>query len=231
MARLNIPLLEKMARRRKKPIKYVRELISKRASRLSIASEAAQVLIAKDLGISTATLLRKLPSNVQEQIHRASNPPPAPGEKSRGGVSTQKRKPRDPLGAALESLLSDHELRGRCSDLLRKQKHSDRALREATTVLENRIRSYCPNHDNLNPEPLINTVLNADLNKAFILVSKNPNEQTGFHSICRGIVLAFRNKAHHRLDDKVSRESAIKFCSFIDVLLDILRNAQIKTGA
>jgi len=232
MARINVPLLEKMARKRKKPVKYIRELISKRASRQSITSEAAQILIAKDLDISTATLLRKLPPNVQEQVHRASTQSPASTDRSRRlSVSARTKKPRDPLGAALESLLSDHELRGRCSDLLRKQKHSDRALREATTVLENRIRSYCPNHENLNPEPLINTVLNGDINKAYIVVSKNPNEQIGFHSICRGIVLAFRHKAHHRLDDKVTRESAIKFCSFIDVLLDILRNAQIKTGA
>lgn len=231
MARINTKLLEKMARKRKKPIKYMRERISKFASRHSITSEAAQILIAKNLGISTATLLRKLPPNVQDQIHRTSNLGSA-GNRSHSVVSTQQRhKPRDPLGAALELLLSDHELRGRCSDLLRKQKHSDRALREATTVLENRIRSYCPNHSDLNPEPLINTVLNADINKAFIVISKNPNEQTGFHSICRGIVLAFRHKAHHRLDDKVTRESAIKFCSFIDVLLDLLRNAQIKSGA
>ena len=230
MARLNISLLEKIARRKKKPLKYVREQVSKRAFKLSIASESAQIVMAKELGISTATLLRKLPASVQDQIHRSSNP--TTGTVPRTGSNRSRTpKPRDPLGSALDSLLSDHEFRGRCSDLLRKQKHSDRALREATTVLESRIRSYCPNHDYLNPEPLINTVLSPDVSKAFIQVSKNPNEQVGFHSICRGIVLAFRHKAHHRLDDKVSRESAIKFCSFIDMLLDILHNAQIKPGA
>lgn len=232
IARLSLPLLEKIARKRNKPIKYIREQVSKRASRQAITSEAAAVVWARELGISTASVLRRLSPNVQEQVQRASSFAPTRNPPHREIVSHDGRiRQQDHLGAALDVLLSDTELRSRCADLLRKQKHSDRALREATTVLESRIRSYCPNHRTLNPEPLVNTVLNADISKAFIVVSKEPNEQSGIHSICRGIVLAFRHRAHHQLDDKVSRELAIKFCSFIDVLLEVLRNAQVRPGA
>jgi len=37
-------------------------------------------------------------------------------------------------------MLGDGELRGRCTDLLLRKKHHDRVVREATTILEDRIR-------------------------------------------------------------------------------------------
>jgi hypothetical protein len=58
--RIDENLLGKISERTGKSKKYIREQISKRASRLSVTSEAAQILWAKELGIGTTTALRKL---------------------------------------------------------------------------------------------------------------------------------------------------------------------------
>ena len=224
--RLDQALLERIASKTGKTVKYVREQVSKRASRLSVSSEAAQLLWAKEQGIGTAVALRKLPPHIQDQVRDALPTvfavPPRGSSKEATGKSTS-RAP-DPVTMAIEYLLSDAELRSRCKDLLKRRKHLDRALREATTVLEDRIRTLS-GLGGLNPEPLVNQALNPDPSKASLVVSTNRNEQEGFHSICRGIVKAFRNPAHHQLDEKVSPEDALKFCAFVDVLLDLLANA------
>lgn len=228
---LDESLLEKIARRVRKQEKYVREQISKRATRFSIASPAAQILWAKELGIGIGVALRKLPPHIQEQVQNTlpttfaiDNSKRSSKRKSR---SRSKTRPVDPISLAVDYLLADAELRSRCTDLLKKRQHLDRAFREATTVLENRIKRLA-NMKGRNPEQLVNLALNPDPTKAVLVVSSEPSEQTGFHSICKGIVLAFRNRAHHELDDNATREDALKFCAFIDVVLAILAKAQVR---
>jgi len=221
-----------MARKVGKPEKYVREQISKRASRFSIASQAAQVLWAKELGIGTGVALRSLPPHMQEQVQSAlptafvNHTPQSPT--SRKSTRRAYARVADPISLAVDYLLSDKELKSRCADLLKKRRHLDRAFREATTVLENRIKRLA-NMKGRNPEQLVNLALNPDTAKAILLVSSEQGEQAGFHSICKGIVLAFRHRAHHELDDQVTRESALKFCAFIDVVLTFLAKAQIRS--
>src|SRR5437899_12599196 len=72
-ARLDARLVEKIAHARRKPEKYVREQISKSAARLGIASEAAQIVMARELGLGTAQALRNLLPHLQDQVHRAPN--------------------------------------------------------------------------------------------------------------------------------------------------------------
>jgi hypothetical protein len=227
-ARLDQALLNRMAERTKKTPQYLREQTSRRASRLGITSEAAQVLWAKELGIGTAGALRRLPPHMQEQIQGAlpgsngSRPKATSNvEKSRGHAKQSSK-----LGATIDYLLSDAELRGRCKDLLQKGRHLDRVLREATTVLENRIKRTAGLKGSILPEQLVNVALNADPSKAILLMSDESNEQAGFRSICRGIVLAFRHRAHHNIDDGVTPQDALKFCGFIDVLLGFVGKAK-----
>ncbi len=230
--RLNAVLLRKIAQKRGKSEKYVREQISKMASRLGVSSEAAQVLWAKQLEIGAAVALRRLPPYVQEQVRSALPTLFAYGERCPRSKTTQAlhahKKQVDPFPLAIDYLLADEELKSRCSDLLRKRQHLDRVLREATTILENRIKRLANITSSINPEPLVNKALNPDPNKAILIVSLNPGEQAGFHSICRGIVLAFRHRAHHQLDEKVTRDDALKFCAFIDVILAVLGRACIQ---
>jgi len=230
--RLNAALLDKIALKAHKPLKYIREQISKRAARLGISSEAASVLWAKQLGLGTGVALRKLPPHVQDQVRNALPSifivdQPHLRSRTKRIQATRSRRV-DPLSLAIDYLLSDKELKDRCSDLLRKHRHLDRVLREATTILESRIKSLAGITVSINPEALVNTALNPDPSKAIFLVSKDASEQAGFHSICRGIVLAFRHPAHHQINEKVTREDALKICAFIDVLLAILEEANIQ---
>lgn len=228
---LNHSLLKKIAQRVRKPEKYVREQISKRAARFSIASPAAQVLWAKELNIGTGVAFRSLPPHVQDQVQSAL--PTAFVSESGGSSSRPKSKARhsvrsaDPISLAVDYLLTDGELKSRCTDLLKKRHHLDRAFREATTVLENRIKQRA-GMKGRNPEQLVNLALNPDPMKAILIVSSEPSEQTGFHSICKGIVLTFRHRAHHELDDNATREDALKFCAFVDVVLGILAKARVR---
>ncbi len=237
-ARLDQGLLDRMADRIKKTPQYVREQTSRRASRLGIASEAAQVLWAKELGIGTAGALRRLPPHMQDQVQNALpsafasqasarlSPRPA-----RSAVNPAKAPASNQIGMATDYLLADDVLRDRCQDLLKKRRHHDRVLREATTVLESRIKRLAELKGSILPEHLVNTALNGDPTKAILLMSDEPNEQAGFHSICRGIVLAFRHRAHHNIDDGITPQDALKFCGFIDVLLGFVGKAKRRPGA
>jgi hypothetical protein len=68
MARLNQTLLQKVAARLGKTPQYIREQVSRRASREGVASPAALVMWARDLGIGVASALEKLPPHVQQQL-------------------------------------------------------------------------------------------------------------------------------------------------------------------
>ncbi len=226
--RLSEKLLIKLVEKTGKPKKYVREQISKRAARLGISSEAAQIAWARDLGIGTANAIRNLDPHKQDQVRStlySSLHTTQPKSRVKGVRNEKTARTADPIILAANYLLTDNELRSRCNDLLRSKRHQDRVFREATVVLENRIRRLGGITERINPSPLVSRVLNPDPSKAILVFSSEPSEQQGFHSICLGIILSFRDKAHHALDDKITREDALKFCAFVDVILGRLSTA------
>lgn len=229
--RLNTGLLNKMAVKTGKPEQYLREQISRKASRQAISSTAAQLVWANELGIGTANVLHKLPADIREEVRsvgagRSLTPLRTTNDSK---PATQKRKAEPITAATIDILLEDAQLRARCRDLLQAKKHFDRAFREATTVLDDRIKKKTGIH-NMNPENLVGKALNPDPLKAVLEVSAEKAEQEGFHSICKGIMLAFRNQAHHVLSDKTTREDALKFCGFIDTILGMIEQAKVHPG-
>lgn len=68
MARLNQTLLHKVSKRLGKTPQYIREQVSRRASREGVASPAALVMWARDLGIGVASAMDKLPAHLQQQL-------------------------------------------------------------------------------------------------------------------------------------------------------------------
>jgi uncharacterized protein (TIGR02391 family) len=181
---------------------------------------------AKDENIGIGRYLRKLPPEVRTEVNGGAETNKA----HRGGgvprALAKRLKKHGPTitGATIDGLLQDQQLRGRCKDLLLAKKHFDRAFREATTVLDDRLKTKT-GIKNMNPANLASKVLNPQ--NPVIEVSKEQDEQDGFHIICKGIMLAFRNPAHHSLSDKFSREDALKFCGFIDTLLGTIEQADL----
>ena len=224
--RLSPQLLEKMAKKSGKSKQYLREQISRRAGRQGISSTAAQLVWAKQLGIGVANQLAKVSADVREEVRSVGTTAPAAGFNKGKIAAPAKRKAEPITPATIRKLLHDNQLHSRCADLLQRKKHFDRVFREATTVLDDRLKKKT-GITNMSPQDLVGKALSSDPAKAVIAVSAVKAEQEGFYSICKGIMLTFRNTAHHSLSDKFTREDALKFCGFVDTVLGVIEQATI----
>jgi len=228
-SRLQPALLQKLSEKLHKPKQRLREQISRRASKHGISSVAVLMLWANDVGIGIARYLNKLPQETRAEIRAAlsTTPPARTTARGRKATPVARQRTHDPItGATIDSLLQDSQLRARCKDLLLANKHFDRAYREATTLLDSRLKAKS-GIKNMNPAALVGKALNPDPQKAVLVVSQEKDEQEGFHAVCKGIMLVFRNPAHHSISDKFAREDALKFCGFIDTLLGAIDQAQV----
>lgn len=226
--RLDPKLLKKMATKTAKAEKYLRERISKKASKQGVSSTAAQLIWAQELGIGIANALHKAPPHVREEVRSAGAARAAAPRRTTSARASSAQRPKSEAitPATIETLLQDEQLRDRCKDLLRANRHFDRVFRESTTVLDDRLKKTT-GISGMNPKNLVGKALNPDPGKAVLEVSADRAVQEGFHSICSGIMLAFRNRTHHSLSDKFTREDALKFCSFIDTILAVINQAKL----
>lgn len=225
--KLNPDLLDKMVKKTRKSKQYLREQVSRRASRHAVSSLAAQLLWARELGLGIATALNRADSGVRDEVR--SSPPETPTHAAHGRrrpVRSFQQKKGPNLGAAINFLLEDSELRDRCRDLLLARRHYDRVVREATTVLDSRLKSVS-GISGMNPSALVGKALAPDPARAVVIVSTEKDEQEGFFYICRGVMQAFRNKAHHTLSDAFTQADALKFCGFIDTILSVVGKGQV----
>ena len=123
-------------------------------------------------------------------------------------------------------VIKDDELRERCSDLLSSPGNYDRVIREATTILENRMRNKCP-HEKLSSlipqstdqtgENLVNKLFAPD--NPVLSISSERHERIAFHKILLGTVSYLRNPYHHKLDPNTEWSWAWSTVGFIDRLL------------
>jgi len=231
--RLDRKLLDKIATKLGKDRYAINVKVSKKASKYGISSEAALILLAKELNIGTAHYQRKLDPTIQVEV-RETLPILFTKEKeksvqsvsSTGSQNKGRGKDRGVLKHAIEYLLNDQELLERCGDLLRAQRNFDRAISQATLVLEARIRAKSQPPRRLVGENLVNYAFNENLSRTVLKVSDDPQDQRGFTQILRGMVPAFRNKTHHHVTDSFTREDALRVCGFIDVLLRVVDNSK-----
>lgn len=232
--RLDKKLLDKIADKLRRKRTAIQVKVSKKAAKLGISSEAALIVLAKELGVGTAIYQRKLDSAKQAEVRDAlptvfaevkTTKSKTPIRRSQTKRYTSKRTI---LRTAIEYLLQDEELRERCGDLLAAQANFDRAINQATLVLEDRIRAKSQPTTRLVGENLVGYAFNADLSQTVLQVSTNSDEQRGFTYILRGIVPTFRNLTHHHVTDTFTREEALRVCSFIDVLIRVVDNSTKK---
>ena len=228
--RLDPRLLEKLSKKTGKSVQYLREQISRKGARQGVSSEAALVLWCRRFGVGATAYLNKQDSFVRDEVREASTAPSngAPQTLLRGKVASGNRKTAQKLGFGpiVDAVLQDHQLRDRCRDLLTAKKNFDRVFREATTVFDDRLKK-ASGITKMKPQDLVGKALNPDPQKAVLEISSEREEQEGFYSICKGIMLAFRNKTHHSLSDKLTREDALKFCGFVDALLTVVGQATV----
>lgn len=123
-------------------------------------------------------------------------------------------------------LINDDELRSRCEDLLAAAGNYDRVIREATVVLEDRLRRkighdalarLIPNAADQTGENLVNRLLSPD-NPALTFSSER-SKQIGLHRILLGVVSYLRNPSHHRLDTSTEWSWAWATVGLVDRLL------------
>lgn len=132
--------------------------------------------------------------------------------------------------------LLDAELRRRCGDLyqqftadLSHQDRFDTVLREASTVLEDRIRALAGLPTTLIGLDLISRALAAD--SGAIIVSGDHNEQEAAHLLFRGFFGFVRNTVQHRLVATYTQERAAQVLAIADYLLFVLSQAKRRVPA
>jgi uncharacterized protein (TIGR02391 family) len=229
---LDEKLLAKIATTKGKSKKYIGEMVSKLAHKRGVSSEAAFVYIAKQCGIGTAFFQRKLDGPKQAEVRALLASQPAeetlsPSRNPRARPApTRSASRRASLKLATKHLLQDVELRSRCIDLLAARSRYDRAINQATLVLEDRIRRKAKPSTAMTGEPLVNFAFKDEMSKTVLRVgSGQADDQRGFTQILRGIVPAFRNRTHHHISENFSQEEAILVVGFIDVLLGVVESA------
>lgn len=131
------------------------------------------------------------------------------------------------IGSLFNSI-KDAELKERCSDLLSAPRNFDRAINQATQILEDRIRRKSGTDAKLTGVQLVNELIKSDPAKSTLILSDDKDEQEGLANVMRGIMQSFRNPTHHVITDKFTREDALKVCAFIDSLLKIIDAATVR---
>ena len=177
--------------------------------------------------LSITSALHRADASVRDEVRSVASVPVATVSlASDGARNPARQKARLSLGRAIDFLLRDEELRSRTRDLLLASRHYDRALREASTVLDDRLKKLS-GIAHMNPGDLVGKVLNSDLTRAVIVVSSDKQEQEGFFLICKGLMQTFRNAAHHKLSSAFSQADALNFCGFVDTMLAVIGKGEV----
>jgi uncharacterized protein (TIGR02391 family) len=234
---LDPKLLEKIAKARKTDTRAARVVVSKKAAKLGISSEAALVVLAKQHSIGTAHFQKSLDSVKQTEIREALSSNSLAREQPSMRRNATAAKVVRPIGnktvlrSSIETLIEDPTLLSRCKDLLLANGKFDRPISEATKVLEDRIRKKAQPTARLVGENLVSFAFNEDLAKTRLrMASGDPDDQRGFTQLLRGSVPAFRNITHHHVVDTFTREDALRICGLIDLLIRVVDNS-VRVGA
>jgi hypothetical protein len=138
--------------------------------------------------------------------------------------------PKGPLVVMRVELL-DSELRHRCGDLYEKfasdpthQDRFDTVLRDATVVIESRIRQDSALPGSLAGEKLLAKALACDTGE--MILSSDENERKAVHLLFLGFFGLVRNSVNHRLVPNYTKERAAQVLGLADYLLFLLSRAQ-----
>ncbi len=217
--RLDQTLLRKMARKLGRHEDAVRQGISHRATRLGVGPLAAQLVWAHKIDIAIGGSLGRVPADVRQEVREHLDSRAKAGAAPRTGRRATVpgvQKKGDGMRAAVNLLIRDPDLKRRCADTLKGSPPYDRAVNQATLVLENRLRKIA-NAPKAKAPDLAAIVFKSS--GPVVRLSDEADEQDGYQYLARGLFAVYRNGTHHRFAT-MSREEAIGICSFINNLLD-----------
>ena len=120
----------------------------------------------------------------------------------------------------LYNSIDDKDIRERCGDILLGDSAFDRAINQATQVLEDRIKEKAGLKDTpLIGIPLVSKAVHSKIDETILKFSDKPDIQEGYSYLFKGIVSNYRNPTHHSLSYECTREYALKICAYIDELI------------
>jgi hypothetical protein len=141
--------------------------------------------------------------------------------------------PKIPIPALV---IHDAELRQRCADLLSAPGKYDRVIREATTVLEDRIKQKVP------PDVLVQKIPNikdrtlGKMSDEFfsptspvLSISADRTSRVALFKMLQGVDSYLRNPYHHQLDETTEWSWAWSAVGLVDRLLRDVENSTLKT--
>lgn len=140
-----------------------------------------------------------------------------------GALKTGQWPPADPTPVLV---IRDDALRDRCSDLLSAPGNYDRVLREATTILEDRMRStvgherlaqLIPSSADQTGDRLVNTLFNPD--KPVLSISADKTKRIALRAMLAGTISYLRNTSHHAINDQTAWSWAWSVVGLVDQLL------------
>jgi len=128
-------------------------------------------------------------------------------------------------GTQPENLIRDPQLKDRVAGLLAVDRNFDTAVREATVILEDRVRakSGCADLSGLD---LMTAAFKEENGR--LIISQVPAEQAGVHMTFRGIIGWVRNSFHHRVIDATAQGDAMRIIAFVDWLLEEVDRAVVR---
>lgn len=129
---------------------------------------------------------------------------------------------------SLYDSLVDKDLKERCLDLISADNHYDRVFNQATQVLENCIKIKANlSNTKLIGMNLVSKAIHSKLEQTILIFSNDESEQEAWAALFKGIIGVYRNPSHHGLKFECTREDAIKFCSYVDLLIKELNKSSV----
>lgn len=131
-------------------------------------------------------------------------------------------------------VIYDDELKARCTDLLAAPGNYDRVIREATTILEDRIRRkvshellarLIPNAADQTGENLASRIFSPK--EPILVISSDQKIRLALHRMLLGVVSYLRNPSHHHLDPNTEWSWAWSTVGLIDRLLADINNCTL----
>lgn len=123
----------------------------------------------------------------------------------------------------LYNSIEDSNIKQRCGDILLGDGAFDRAINQATQILENKIKEKSGLIDTaLIGIPLVSKAIHPKIEETILKFSDKSDIQEGYSYLFKGLISNYRNPTHHSLSFECSREYALKICAYIDELLRII---------